>query len=561
MERVEVYSKLELEQRGWAYTTAQTPDLVATHGEIYAKMLAGTLNVGATYEITDFQTMYISNPRASRSSINSFPGASGYFYSTSNGLPRYILGDDVSTGADGQPHPSEVYSLVLTATAPDAFSPIAYLRATPSITEPWRFVLMYDITPYKAFFGVNHKGTIYRMAVPDRNIDVCFDFMNCQWFRGPEEMSDWGDTTAPNGRYFYTFNYFDTVSRTYRRANLDDMCNIKLIGGLGPQQGKLGTAMQMILTGDYGWYNCGNVVVIGATHESATYGASISWIDLESAFNITVASMNGQAYGCVLRYMCGNIYLASQHNAVDKVEIADHVRQVTAIAKGVPKDPSKPGVAGRISVLVVSRWSSGIVINATGSIQNTYLRGSYCHVTVPSVAHFEMLGVGTSSSYAGYRSYVDVSNVKVATLYQSRITGTVGVSGFGQLRSSLVGDSATSSQALVPNSLGYLRNVKIDNPNLIRIGYMKYGAADGQGRYFHITGTPGALVTFEDTEMDVQYENQKLNLSAAPFNQYTQMYVKFLGRSTTSSNYKFKVSWFTEDGTEQSQVVTSVTEV
>lgn len=558
MERVEVYSKLELEQRGWAYTTAQTPDLVATHGEIYAKMLAGTLNVGATYEITDFQTMYISNPKASRIAINSFPGG-GYFYSTNNGLPRYILGDNVSTGADGQPHPSEVFNLILTATAPDAFSPIAYLRATPSITEPWRYVLMYDITPYKAFFGVNHKGTIYRMAVPDRNIDVCFDFMNCQWFRGPEEMDDWGDDTAPNGRYFYSFNYFDTANRTYRRANLDDMCNVKLTGGMGPQQGKLGTVMQMTLSGNYGWYNCGNIVIIATTHEADTWGPSIAFVSVECAFNITVASMNGQAMGCMMRYLCGEIYLSSVWNAVDKIEIGDHGRQITATAKGVPVNPEAPSLAGRLSSFVVERWANCVIVNATKSIQNTFIQGSYCHFSFPGVAFFNAQAIGLPTDFAGYRSYVDVANVKVATLYQSRITGTVGVSGFGQLRNSLVGNTATTSQTLVPNSLGYLRNVKIDNPTNIRANYIEYGAATGI--YLHLTGTPGALTTFEETKIVTQYGNQKLDLSAAPFNRSTPMYVKFLGKTPTSDNFNFKVFWFDENGVEQSQVVTSVTEV
>lgn len=568
MERVEVYSKLELEQRGWAYTTAQTPDLVATHGEIYAKMLAGTLNVGATYEITDFQTMYISNPKATRTKANSFPGTNGYTYSTYAKVPRYILGDNVSTGADGQPHPSEVFHLILTATAPDAFSPIAYLRATPSITEPWRFVLMYDITPYKAFFGVNHKGTIYRMAVPDRNIDVCFDFMNCQWFRGLEEMSDWGDTTAPDGRYFYSFNCFDITARTYRRAELHDMCNIKMTGGMGPegQEGRLGTAMSLTLSGNYGWYNCGNIVLIGSTFEAATYGVSMAYINVEFGYNITVASMAGAIMGCMMRYMCGDIYLASQWNAVDKIEIHDHVRSVVAITKGkhanFPNNGSV-GNTGRLSALVIGRWANSIIINASGSIQSVDLDAlsTYAHLVVPSIARFTGNIIGTSASYAGYRSYVDVSNIRISAFFNSRFTGTAGLSTFGVFRSALIGDSETSSKAMVPNGFGYLRNVKIDNPELVRIGYMKYGAADGQGRYFHITGTPGALVVFEDTEMDLQYDSQKLNLSAAPFNQFNQMYVKFLGRSTTSSNYNFRVSWFDEDGAEQSQVVTSVTEV
>lgn len=412
----------------------EEPVQSGTYDEIMALAADGDLIPSKWYEITDFQTMYISNGIHNHKAVGELTLLCTEWYNANK-----ILGDSTHLGHDGKAHPSVVYKLLVKAISNNKFAYECRVRANELIKEPWRYRIWYDPTPHRDYFGPNHKGTIFRMMVPDRDIDVCFDFHNQLWWRNSMEIEAYGfpwvntskatepTTVAP--MYLHTFNIVNLTTGKISQIDIDNMYSIHMISGFGNgEKTSLATSdgwfirggsAAKLATDSYGCYNCGdNVFIIGNQNKDEKFwGQVLTDIKLNPGAYSNSFVGKTDIWGIHFGFLCRfHSFIAKGVNgqgSISKITLEHHCGSGSQV------------IAGRfISGINYGNWLTRIVVQCTGSVEKFRILGAAnSYITASGISNVEIGNlIGKNESNLAFIKTGSLQNMSVKSIYNSQIT-------------------------------------------------------------------------------------------------------------------------------------------
>lgn len=218
------------------------------YAQFLVKKNASQLIVGAKYAITDFQTIYQSNVR------------------NSSGIYE-------TWGADI--HPSDIYTLQVTANSESTLENRAYIEGKDWIVE-------YDSNQETLPDGVKTKGKITWLRDEHDNF-AFYDFKNVRYYRSGIDIE--GTSINLNEGYFYTFS--DVSGDTIKDSSLLNTTSHNHINADAVNNVFIGDTYNNII-----FQECEGNTFLGGCHDSEIGFASVGNIFAEPVCYVTGSIYN-----------------------------------------------------------------------------------------------------------------------------------------------------------------------------------------------------------------------------------------------------------------------------